>query len=368
MPSVNLPNKPESAVSARRFIRDNATLDSMRYTEADLLVSELVTNVIQHAAQTDEFELIVDDADIAGMRVTVSHPSAGPIDGAPPGIGFTLIDRMSRTWGNSFEGGQLNVWFTLRTPGVKTVSPELDDSELFRLIAEDPSFSDELLRRHSDLASAIARRYRRKGIDDEDLEQVANMALLKAIQRFDESVGTLRPFAAVTISGELKKLLRDKGWAVRVPRSLQERALLVNRTATELTQALERSPTPEELAEKLDLTEAEVVEAIGASQAYSSNSMDRPSEDTGLTLLDRLESDDPGMLNLEERIAVEYAIAQLPHRQQHILHLRFNEDMTQSEIAEILDISQMHVSRLLSASIEELRQHLSDGEAQDEIA
>lgn len=366
MPSTNLPNTPESAVSARRFIRDNATLDSMRYTEADLLVSELVTNVIQHAANTKDFELVVDDADVAGMRVTVAHPFTGSIEDATPGIGFTLIDRMSRSWGKSFDDGRLRVWFTLRTPGVKTVAPEMEDSELFRLIAEDPSFSDELIRRHSDLASAIARRYRRKGIDDEDLEQVAHMALLKAIQRFDESVGSLRPFAAVTISGELKKLLRDKGWSVRVPRSLQERVLLVNRTVTELTQSLERPPTAEELAGKLDLSEEEVVEAMGASQAYSSNSMDRPSEETGLTLLDRLEEDDPGMLNLEERIAIEDAIAQLPQRQQHILHLRFNEDMTQSEIAEILDISQMHVSRLLSSAMEVLRDHLSEDEFADE--
>lgn len=365
MPSISLPNKPESAVAARHFIRDNATLDSMRYTEADLLVSELVTNVIQHAPDTDSFDLVVDTQDVAGMRVTISHPFARSIDGVAPGIGFTLVERMSRTWGSSFDDGYLNVWFTLRTPGVSAVSPEMDDNELFKLIAEDPAFSDELIRRHSDLASAIARRYRRKGIDDEDLEQVAHMALLKAIQRFDESVGTLRPFAAVTISGELKKLLRDKGWAVRVPRSLQERALLVNRTITEMTQALERPPIPDELARKLDISSEEVIEAMGASQAYSSSSIDRPSTETGLTLLDRLEEDDPGMLNLEDRIAIEDAIAQLPGRQRHILHLRFNEDMTQSEIAEILAISQMHVSRLLSSAVDELRKHLSDGAAED---
>lgn len=361
MHAIELPNAPDSAALARRFVRANARLDSMRHTEADLLVTELVTNVANHATEVPTFLLSVDPRDAAGMRVKIQHPFPRPIDGKEAGIGHTLVGRIARKWGHDHDGEQLSVWFVLRTPGTAAVSPDADDEELLDLMSLDPaSYSDELIRRHSDLATAIARRYRRKGIDDDDLEQVAHMALLKAIQRFDKSLGNLRPYAAVTISGELKKLLRDKGWAVRVPRSLQERSLQVSRATGVLTQSLRRPPTADEIALHLDLSEEEVAEAINAGGAYSATSIDRPAEETGLSLLDRLEESDPGLLNVEERLAVEEAIALLPDRQQHILDLRFNEDLTQSEIAEILNISQMHVSRLLADAVGALRDSLSE--------
>jgi RNA polymerase sigma-B factor len=212
------------------------------------------------------------------------------------------------------------------------------------------------VRRHTDLAASISRRYRGKGIDDDDLLQVANMALLKAIQRFDPTLGALRPYAASTISGELKRLLRDRGWSVRVPRSLQERSLEVGRTADQLAQILNRAPEPSELAAELEWSEEEVVEAMGARKAYASSSMDKPADITGVTLLDRLEDEDIGLLMADDRMLVEEAMANLPERQQLILRLRFNDDMTQSEIAEEVGISQMHVSRLLSKALGALKE------------
>jgi RNA polymerase sigma-B factor len=184
------------------------------------------------------------------------------------------------------------------------------------------------------------------------------MALLKAIQRFDPGLGTLRPYAASTITGELKRLLRDKGWSVREPRSLQERSLEVGRTAERLAQTLNRVPDPAELAAELDWSEDDVVEAMSARKAYASSSMDKPAESTGVSLLERLIDEDIGLSMADDRMLVEEAMAQLPERQQQILRLRFNEDMTQSEIAEEVGISQMHVSRLLSKALSSLKQSI----------
>lgn len=364
MASITLPAKPSSAIAARRFVRENATLDSMRYTESDLLVTEVVANVLEHAPECQEMDLQVEDVGVAGMKVTVSNRSTTGIVSHEGGMGTTILDRFSKSWGYDFDGRELHVWFLLRTPGANTITIETEDADLFAALPTDPEFSEELMRRHSDLASAIARRYRGKGVEDDDLEQVAHMALLKAIQRFDPSVGGLRPFAAVTISGELKKLLRDKGWSVRVPRSLQEQALEVNKARSVLTQRIGRPPEPEEIAEYLDVDTAAVVEALGAGKAYTSASMDMPSPETGITLLDRIEDPNASVLSVEDRLIIEDAISSLPERERHILHFRFNEDMTQSEIAEILGISQMHVSRLLAGAMDQLRPLLVGDESQ----
>jgi RNA polymerase sigma-B factor len=249
----------------------------------------------------------------------------------------------------------------MRTPGTTSVAPEVGDDELFAMLEDDPAaYSDELVRRHRDLASSISRRYRGKGIDEDDLLQVANMALLKAIQRYDPALGSIRPYAAATISGELKRLLRDRGWSVRVPRSLQERTLEVAKAAEQLSQTLNRAPEPAEIAEMLDLTEDEVVEALDARHAYTSSSMDKPADTTGISLLDRMEDDDVRLLMADDRVMVEEAMAKLPERQQKILWLRFNDDLTQSEIADEIGISQMHVSRLLSRALSSLKKTIGN--------
>lgn len=359
MSTLLLDAHPDSAARARAFMRREATLDSMRHAEADLLVTELIGNVILHAPDVEEIRVSAEQDKDRGLVVTVSHPHPQEIVPEETGVGFLLLERLSRNWGHTHEDGQLSVWFVLRTPGTTSVSADMSDEELFERMEEDPaSYSDELVRRHSDLAAAISRRYRGKGIDDDDLLQVAHMALLKAIQRYDPAIGSIRPYAAATISGELKRLLRDRGWSVRVPRSLQESSFEVARASETLAQELNRPPEPKEVAAKLDITEDEVLEAMDARQAYVSSSIDKPAENTGVTLLDRLEDEDVRLIMADDRMVVEEAMKKLPARQQRILRLRFNEDMTQSEIADEIGISQMHVSRLLSRALDTLEKSI----------
>ncbi len=356
---LSLPSEPSAAAIARAFLREHATLDSMRHAEADLLVTELIGNVVEHSPDSDELVVSLRREAERGLLVAVSHRHPEPLVKPAPGVGFTLLERLSRNWGHEHDGEQLSVWFALRTPGTTSIGEDVTDADLFERMADDPAaYSDELVRRHADLAASIARRYRGKGVDEDDLLQVAHMALLKAIQRYDPSLGTIRPYAAATISGELKRLLRDKGWSVRVPRSLQERSLEVARVSEELTQHLNRPPQVHEIATRLGLTEEDVLEAVDARQAYASSSIDKPTEDTGVSLLDRIEDDDPQLRLADDRIMVEEAIRALPERQQRIVDLRFNEDMTQTEIAEELGISQMHVSRLLASALKTLEKSI----------
>lgn len=364
--AVELPAAPEAAFEARQFIRQNTVLDSMRYTEADLLVTELIGNAINHG-ETEKVTLEVAPDDERRIRITVSHPYPRGLDGVSRGVGLSLVDRVSQSWGWDNHDGVLGVWFTVRSPGAHTVSEELSDEDLIARLPHDQGpHADALVKRHRDLATSISRRYRGKGLADDDLEQVALMALLKAIQRFDPELGELRPYAAATISGEMKKLLRDRGWSVRVPRSMQEKTLQVGKAVEELTHRLGRPPEESEVAEHVNLSVAEVEEALKARSAYATHSLDRPTETTGLTLIDRLDEVDIRLASAEDRVVLEQAIGRLPHRQRHILELRFNEDMTQSEIAEIVGISQMHVSRLLSKAVETLREQLEQETAASE--
>jgi RNA polymerase sigma-B factor len=361
---LTLEATPVSAARARAFLREHATLDGMRHAEADLLVTELIGNAIEHS-EAEEIVIGVEQDRERGLMVTVSHRYPSPLSDPSEGVGFMLVDRLSRSWGHEHDGEDLTVWFVLRTPGTTTIAGEVSDDDLFARMADDPAaYSDELVRRHGDLAASIARRYRGKGVDEDDLLQVANMALLKAIQRYDSSIGSIRPYAAATISGELKRLLRDKGWAVRVPRSLQERSLEVAKASEQLAQRLNRPPEVHEVAAQLDISEEDVIEAMDARQAYASSSIDKPVESTGVSLLERLENDDMELALADDRLVVEEAMKDLPERQQRILDLRFNEDMTQTEIADVLGISQMHVSRLLSSALKKLEKSIGkEGES-----
>ena len=360
--SINLPALPDSAIEARRFLRERATLDSMRRSEADLLVTELIANVIQHSPDADELTVSIDHDRAGDLTVEVSNAHPSDLKAPEFGAGFSLLDRIAKSWGHRHSEGNLTVWFKVRTPGTASIPDEVDDDDLFARMADDPAaYSDVLVRRHRDLAESIARRYRGKGVDEEDLLQVAHMALLKAIQRYDPTAGSIRPYAAATISGEMKKMLRDKGWSVRVPRSLQERSLEVASAAEDMSQKLGRPPETHELAARLDMSEAEVEEALRARRAYVSNSMDERSDETGRRLLDRLEDEDFHLSNAEDRLLVESAMARLPERKRRILHLRFNEDLTQSDIADRVGMSQMHVSRLLRAALDELRSIVESG-------
>lgn len=222
----------------------------------------------------------------------------------------------------------------------------------------DPALRDAVVERFLPLARQLARRYERADEPIDDLVQVASMGLVKAVERFDPTRGiAFSSFAVPTILGELKRYFRDVGWAVHVPRSMQERALEVNRAVTELSRTLGRSPTPAELAEATEFTHEEVLEALEAATAYDSVPLDAPHSDDGdeMGVVARLGAEDPGYELAEYSATLAPELRALPERDRLVLHLRFVEDLTQSEIAEQIGVSQMHVSRLIRAALTKLR-------------
>ncbi len=225
----------------------------------------------------------------------------------------------------------------------------------------DLDIRDELVAQHLGLAERLARRFDNRGIPIDDLVQEASLALVKAVERFEVERGhEFSTFATPTILGELKRFFRDKGWAVRVPRRMQELHVRINTLVGELTQQQGRSPTIAELAIAARTSPEEVLEAMEAAQAYRSASLDEASDSNGSsrTSSDRFGDEDAELFRVEDRIVVDRLLASLPPREQLVVRLRFYEEMTQSEIADRLDISQMHVSRLLSRCLETFRDRL----------
>jgi RNA polymerase sigma-B factor len=230
--------------------------------------------------------------------------------------------------------------------------------ELFRQ-REDPAARDRLIENYIPLAESLARRYQHSGQPLDDLVQVASIGLVKAVDRFDPERGvTFESYAIPTILGELKRYHRDQGWSVRMPRRLQEHTLLIKDSIPQLSQDLGRSPTITEIAAHAHLTEEEVLEAMDAQDAYASISLDAPIDDEGdsSTLSDRLATDPEEYDVTEEWAEFEPHLRALPERERTIIVLRFFRDWTQSQIAEELGISQMHVSRLLSQTLQRLRE------------
>jgi len=234
---------------------------------------------------------------------------------------------------------------------------EAEIQELFQRLPDEAA-RDRLARRFMPLAESLAGRFTGKNELRDDLVQVASLGLLLAIDRYDPERGTPFPtFASVTIIGELRRHFRDRGWTVRVPRGLQEAALLVNRTLATLWQELGRSPTIAEIAKRTDLSQDTVIEAMDAVQAYTTASLDLPvGEDGGDTAGDLIGSTDPSFDLSDEWLQIAPAIADLPERERKILYMRFFEDRTQTEIAREIGISQMHVSRLLTQSLAKIRE------------
>lgn len=212
------------------------------------------------------------------------------------------------------------------------------------------------------LAKHLANRYHGRGEQLDDLVQTATVGLIKAVDRFDAGRGVDFPgFAVPTILGEIRRHFRDRTWAVRVPRRLQELRIAIGRANTELTQTLGHSPTAAEVAEHLGIGEEEVLEGLECAQAYSTASLSAPVNDGSAVLSDTLGQDDHDMEMAEFRIALGPAWNTLGAREQTILRLRFAGELSQQEIAAKVGISQMHVSRLISRSLAQLREHLNAG-------
>ncbi len=231
--------------------------------------------------------------------------------------------------------------------------------ERFRQLraTSDPKLREELVAEFTRLANYFARRYDHRGVPRDDLKQVAMLGLLHAIDRFDPDFGTrFASFAGRTIDSELKRHFRDHTWSVRMPRRMQELHLRARGVSETLVQALGRSPTVAELAAEMGVELDEAVAALDAGTAYRADSLDRPAPgDDEPGCEPALPDGDAAFIDVEHRSVMADLLATLPERERHILRLRFYDELSQSEIADRLGISQMHVSRLLRRSVEQLR-------------
>jgi RNA polymerase sigma-B factor len=245
------------------------------------------------------------------------------------------------------------------------------DSELWRRFAQDrdPAIREELVRRNMPFAKRLALRYRGASESFDDLLQVANLGLLNAVDRFDPERGIpFTAFASPTILGELKRHFRDRVWTVRVPRGLHDRMAEVDKALAELTKKLQRSPSVGEIAARLEVEQTDVLEVMEANHNRRPLSLDRPtgpedSEDSPPT--EWIGEEDEGFELVEGRIALDSALPYLDERERLVLRLRFAEDMTQSQIAERIGHSQMHVSRILRRALARIREQIRE-QRQDE--
>lgn len=245
-----------------------------------------------------------------------------------------------------------------------STADDLDDLELFRefVASKSRKLRNQLVERHMGLAAHIANRFRRQGGSDDDLRQVAMVGLVKAVDRFDPEYGAaFSAFAGRTIEGELKRHFRDRSWAVRVPRGAKELHLLVRNGSEELSQRNGRAPTVDEIAAHLQVERDDVLRGLSATAAYNVGTLDGGNDDDAVGDRQRaLATVDDGYGHIDDRELVVQLIARLPEREQEIVRLRFYERQSQTEIAEMVGISQMHVSRLLRKSFEQMREWLED--------
>ncbi|MEE1938837.1 RNA polymerase sigma factor SigF [Streptomyces sp. TRM 70361] len=225
---------------------------------------------------------------------------------------------------------------------------------------ERAQLRDTLVRMHLPLVEHLARRFRNRGEPLDDLTQVATIGLIKSVDRFDPERGVeFSTYATPTVVGEIKRHFRDKGWAVRVPRRLQELRLSLTTATAELSQQHGRAPTVHELAERLSISEEEVLEGLESANAYSTLSLDVPdTDDESPAVADTLGAEDDALEGVEYRESLKPLLEELPPREKKILLLRFFGNMTQSQIAQEVGISQMHVSRLLARTLAQLRDRL----------
>jgi RNA polymerase sigma-B factor len=251
-----------------------------------------------------------------------------------------------------------------------------NDRELLRRYHEDGDLSarEQLIEQYMSLVRSLARRYSYRGEQLEDLVQIGAIGLIKAIDRFDLERGVeLTTYATPNIIGEIKRHFRDRGWSVRVPRGLQELNVQLSKLIEQLTVQLSRSPTIPELAKAAGVEEEEVLEALESGRAYSSLSLSQGSgggdDDDDLDPLESLGTEEHQYEVSEDRAVLAPGFAVLDDRERTILHLRFFEGLTQSQIAQQVGISQMHVSRLIRRSLEKIRDEIAAEEpAEQRIA
>jgi RNA polymerase sigma-B factor len=306
----------------------------------------------------------LDGADLDGADLESADLDAADLDGAEvsqsdPGSGGTA----------SADAVQPDT----ESPRIQHGTRERSHArELFERISELPADDEERLRirgelveLHLPLVEYLARRFRNRGEWLDDLTQVATIGLIKSIDRFDLDRGVeFSTYATPTIVGEIKRHFRDKGWAVRVPRRLQELKLALTKAIGDLAQRLGRAPTVAELAAHLQMSEEDVLEGLESANAYSTVSLDAPDsgDEDAPAVAESLGMVDDALEGVEYRESLKPLLERLPPREKRILLLRFFGNMTQSQIATELGISQMHVSRLLAKTLAQLREGLTTDE------
>jgi len=254
-------------------------------------------------------------------------------------------------------------------PGVRTRTGS--ERELFRRALDgDTRAREELTTRFMPLARSLALRYQRSGEPLDDLLQVASLGLVKAIDRFDPAREiAFSSYAVPTILGEIKRYFRDRTWAVRVPRGLQELSMRVDRVVGGLSEELRRSPSVKEIATTVSASEEEVLEALRAGGAYRAVSFEAPTGGTGedaATLADSVGVDEHGFDRAEERATLAALLEAVSAREREVLRMRFEDDMTQAEIGAAIGVSQMQISRIIRQALQRLRD--ASGERQPQLA
>lgn len=223
----------------------------------------------------------------------------------------------------------------------------------------DESAREQLVMSYLNLVRFLAAKFKNRGEPLEDLVQVGNIGLIKAIDRFDPDRGLeFTTYATPTILGEIKRHFRDRGWAVRVPRRLQELSAKVTKATDELTQELQRPPKMSEIAEHLGVSVDEVLEALASSSAYSAVSLEAPRATTGeegMSVLDRYENIDQALASSDDRLLINAALEDFSEKEREIVKMRFVDGLTQVEIAEALGVSQVQISRFLRRTLTKLR-------------
>jgi RNA polymerase sigma-B factor len=361
-----------------------------------------MSRIVIDSQQFEQVQLAVvrgslDDSSVTDLRAALYPPlcqqgrdvlldlseATGLGSGAAGELGTLATD--ARDAGSHLQvvGAKGAVLETLQTTGVaeplgveKTIypyasrgrtQPNRDDplpralDHLARLPHDSPTYRqlrDRVLTDLLPLASQIARRFHHRGEPGEDLTQVAVVALINVIDRYHPDRGDFFPFAVTTMTGELKRHLRDRSWSVRPPRRLQQLSLEVRWAETHLGQLLRRSPKASDIADYLDVSEEAVLEAVAAHQARRSTSLQAPIHTAEVPLVDTLGSDDHRLEDIDSWVSLRDVIANLPERTRKILQMRFGSGMTQSQIARAVGVSQMHVSRILAATLHRLRQAL----------
>ncbi len=232
----------------------------------------------------------------------------------------------------------------------------------FRSYAEnrDPAVRERIILAYLGLADRLADRYRgNRAVSLEDLRQVARLGLIKAVDRYQpERANPFVPYAVATVVGELKRHLRDASWRLRVPRGTKDLTMRLCRAVEELPQRIGHSPTIAELAEYLDASEEQVLEAIEVAQTRSAPSLDQPAGEEGDAVLGDFVAEQPGGEELEDLLVLPELLGRLPERERKIVLLRYVEELTQDQIASRMHLSQMHVSRLLRRALERMRGQL----------